>query len=106
MPGFDEAVAADEAERYDLEEGFEEDFDPADETLLEATGPVGEREAIDFFDNLEQALDDIADDESTVEEVEDFADEDEAEAETDDEAEAETDDEELAEEEVVEELEN
>ena len=110
LPGFDEAVAADEAERYDLEEGFEEDFDPADETLLEATGPVGEREAIDFFDNLEQALDDIADDESTVEEVEDFADEDEAEIYEDEaeiyEDEAETDDEELAEEEVVEELEN
>lgn len=74
LPGFDEAVAADEAERYDLDgdDYDEDDFDDMEEGLLqpEATGPVGEREAIDFFDSLEQTIGVMADDESTPEDEE------------------------------------
>ncbi|MDD4323363.1 MAG: hypothetical protein PHR37_00820, partial [Eubacteriales bacterium] len=70
LPGFDEAVAADEAERYDPEDDdFEEEsYEEIDDELLqpEATGPVDERQAIDFFDNLEQTIDVMADAETSA----------------------------------------
>lgn len=74
LPGFDEAVAADEAERFDLEAGdyTEDDFEDIEEEILqpEPSGPVDERGAIDFFDNLEQTIDVMADDEAIVEDEE------------------------------------
>lgn len=71
LPGFDEAVAADEAERFDSDDAVfnEEDYDEMDDELLQvdATGPADEREAIDFFDNLEQTIDVMSDDAAAFE---------------------------------------
>ncbi len=71
LPGFDEAVAADEAGRFDSDDAVfnEEDYDEMDDELLQvdATGPADEREAIDFFDNLEQTIDVMSDDAAAFE---------------------------------------
>ena len=71
LPGFDEAVAADEAERYDPDDTaiHEEGYDGTEDELLqpEAAGPADKREAIDFFDNLEQTINVMSDDTADLE---------------------------------------